>query len=192
MRLSLALIFLMLVACSSAPPSRSYYLLREQHPSTEPNPSGGLTGIDRVMVPSYLTRAEIVVQTGPFQIHPARYHQWGEPLGDGIRQYLRSALSQRLGYELAADPMLRGSWSYAINLTVHTFHGALTGGVQFDGTYVIERISDGKVMAGRAVVDSEPLTEDGYDALVEAHARLLDRLAAQIAASLESLPTGDG
>lgn len=189
MRHILALIVLVLVGCSSAPPERSYYLLRESHPTVEPDPSGTLIGIDRVMIPTYLTRAEVVVQTGAYAIHPARFHQWGEPLDDGIRQYLRAELSRRLGYEIVADPMLRASWDYQVNITVHTFHGALTGGVQFDGAFVIVRAADGEVVAGRAVVDTEPLDADGYDALVAAHARLLDRLAGEISEALEKLPS---
>jgi uncharacterized lipoprotein YmbA len=189
MRAICLLFVLLLIGCSSAPPKRSVYLLRVPDLTAETASTQGIVGVGRVSVAPYLDRAELVVQTGPHEIRPARYHHWGEPLDDGIRHYVRGALTQRLDREIASDVLIRGAWSYQIDLTIETFHGTLSGEVELVAGVVIIRVAGNEVVGTRRVVLSQRQRGDGYPALVDAHAALLDQLADAIADLLGTVAT---
>ena len=192
MRAACLLSVLLLIGCSSAPPERSHYLLRDPDVAAAPaptavaGPKGGIVGIGRVSIAPYLDRAELVVQTGSYEIRPARYHHWGEPLEDGIRHYLRSALTKRLGREVASDVLVRDTWAYRIDLTIETFHGTLSGDVELVAGIVIMRVAGNALLETRRVVLTDRQHSDGYAGLVDAHAALLDKLADEIADIFEA------
>lgn len=187
MRRWLILSLILLIGCSSAPPERSVYLLRDQGVAGSAPEEGMMVGIGRVSIPTYLDGTELIVQVGPNEFQPARYHQWGEPLDDGIRQYLRAALVRRLGYEVGSDMLFRSAWDYRVDVTFDVFHGGLTGGVQVNAGFVIFRVEDNAAVVVQRIVADEPLRGDGYAAMVKAHTALLDRLADEIAAALGTI-----
>lgn len=146
-----------------------------------------IVGLDSVQIASYLKRSELVLQVLPQELRPARYHRWAEPLDQNLRRYLRDRLSAELQMDVDANNHLRDRWDVRINVSIEEFHGTLAGQALLKASWDVERLSGvASVRRGRAQL-AEPQARDGYSALVDAQARLLDALAQRIAADLETV-----
>ena len=188
----LLVLLLLTAGCASAPPETARYLLR---PATLP--ASGVTadvakiGIGSVRVASYLDQPGIVIETASLEVHPAHYHLWAEPLDEGVRRYLRAALSTDLGFEVGDDSSGRRDWSHEVRVTIDEFHGTLSGEARLVAAWqILPQPSVAPLHAAR-FVDREPLDRDGYPGLVEAERRLLDRLSQSIADAIRALPAPD-
>jgi uncharacterized lipoprotein YmbA len=188
MKILAILPFVLILGCSSAPPERHVYLLRGEISGSGTSPAPAeLIGIGRVTIASYLDREAVVVQTGDREIRPARYHLWGESLSSGVRHYLRSALVDRLGQEVASDVIYREAWDYRVDVSIETLHGSLNDGAWINAGFVVHQVSGAKTAVAGRVIEHERLTRDGYPGLIDAHTRLLDQLAAAIETALGEL-----
>jgi uncharacterized lipoprotein YmbA len=184
--------FVLMLGCSSTPPERHFYLLRGEATDSGVSPAPAkLVGIGRVTIAAYLDRAGVVVQTGSREIRPARFHEWGEPLDNGVRHYLRSELVDRLGYEVASDVLYRDAWDYRVDISIETLHGSLSDGAWINAGFVVSEVSGNQATVAGRVIEHERLTRDGYPGLIDAHTRLLDQLAAAIETALGEL-RGEG
>ena len=192
MRILAIVPFVLMLGCSSSPPERHLYLLRgDTTDSGTSSAPGVLVGIGRVTIPAYLDRAAVVVQTGAREIRPARYHEWGEPLDNGVSHYLRSELVDRLGYEVGSDVILRDAWDYRIDVSIETLHGSLNAGAWINAGFVVSDVSGTKPTVEGRIIKHERLTRGGYPGLIDAHTRLLDQLAAAIESALVELRDDD-
>lgn len=188
MRILAIVPFVVMLGCSSTPPDRHLYLLRGETTGISTNSAPAeRVGIGRVTIAAYLDRAAVVVQTGAREIRPARYHEWGEPLDNGVRHYLRARLVDRLGYEVASDVIFRDAWDYRIDVSIETLHGSLNGGAWINAGFVVSEVAGENASVEGRVIEHERLTRDGYPGLIDAHARLLDQLAAAIESALIEL-----
>ena len=184
--------FVLMLGCSSSPPERHFYLLRGGTTGSGVSSAPAeMVGIGRVTIAAYLDRSAVVVQTGSREIRPASYHEWGEPLDNGVRHYLRSELVDRLGYEVASDVIYRDAWAYRIDISIETLHGSLSDGAWINVGFVVSEVSGNKATVAGRVIEHERLTRDGYSGLIDAHTRLLDQLAAAIETALGEL-RGEG
>ena len=74
-RITLVLVLFTLAGCASAPPERSYYLLRaEVSNDLAAAPPDSAAGLGLVQVAAYLDRAGVVVEVGENQVREARFH----------------------------------------------------------------------------------------------------------------------
>ena len=186
MRTTPILCFLLPLACASAPPPTTHYLLRAELPAVSSQIEAPATiGLARVTVAPYLRRPGLVVESGDHQVRPARYHVWAEPLDAGLRRYLRSEISNGLGYAIRSDPSQRGAWDFSVDVAIDQFHGTLDGEAKLAAGWRIAR-ADGSEVAAFVFSTSESLATGGYQGLVDAEIVLARKLAAQIAASLET------
>jgi uncharacterized lipoprotein YmbA len=192
MRILAIVPIVLMLGCSSSPPDRHFYLLRGEATDSGVSPAPAkLVGIGRVTIAAYLDRAGVVVQTGSREIRPARFHEWGEPLDNGVRHYLRSELVDRLGYEVASDVLYRDAWDYRVDISIETLHGSLSDGAWINAGFVVSEVSGNQATVAGRVIEHERLTRDGYPGLIDAHTRLLDQLAAAIETALGDL-RGEG
>jgi uncharacterized lipoprotein YmbA len=189
MRIAALASTLLLVACAGdPPPTHTHYLLRaeprEQTARALAPASIGLRGVE---VAPYLRQSGLVLATGGHQVRPARYHQWAEPLEEGLRRFLRAEISNALGREVSADPAQRSRWKHAVEVKVDQLHGTLSGEAWLIASWHITRGSGAEEAAEYRMARSEPLAQDGYAGLVEAEIRLVRQLALAIADSLRDL-----
>jgi uncharacterized lipoprotein YmbA len=176
---------LLLLACASDPPARTHYLLRADLPDeTSQVEAPVVIGVGRVTIAPYLGRPGLVIESDDHQVRPARYHVWAEPLDEGLRRYLRTEISNRLGYAIRADASRRADWDYAVDVVIDQLHGTLSGEALLAAGWRISR-ADGREIAAYVLSKSEPLAMDGYQGLVNAEIVLLQKLAARIAESLQ-------
>jgi len=191
MRTTACVCALLLLACASDPPARTQYLLRARLPDeTSQIEAPVVIGLGRVTVAPYLKRPGLVVESKDHQVRPARYHVWAEPLEAGLRRYLRTEISNVLGYAIRSDAGNRAAWGYAVDVAVDQLHGTLSGQAQLVAGWRISR-ADGSEVAAYVLSTSEPLAVGGYPGLVDAEIALAQKLAAQIAESLQKAIAGE-
>jgi hypothetical protein len=172
-------------ASSPSPEQHLYFLSADTQPGVINQEM--TIGIGVVDVAPYLQRGEIMLQVGPQELRPARYHQWAEPLQAGVRRYLRDQLSADLAIAVDTNRQFRNNWQMRVDITVDKFHGDLDGQVLLDAHYVIQGIADPTQLKRGRVRISGSQSGSGYAALVDAQEALLDRLARRIATDVKSL-----
>ena len=185
MRKAAFLFVAILVACagSSAPPTQ--YLLRAEPAERSSRVEAPVrVGLGRVDVAPYLDQSGIVVETEAGQVQAAREHQWAEPLGAGLRSYLRVEMSTALGHDVSANPADLAHWDYTVDVYVDRLHGTMAGKAVLDASYRITPRPRGGDVAAYRFSRSAPLPREGYPGLVDAQADLVRQLAQAIAASL--------
>jgi uncharacterized lipoprotein YmbA len=189
MRITALVSTLFLIACAGdPPPPQTHYLLRAEAPAATARVEAPVSiGLRRVEVAAYLRQSGLVIATGDHQVRPARYHQWAEPLDEGLRRYLRAEISKALGYDISADAVQRRQWDYAVEVRVDQLHGTRSGEALLSASWRITRGEGGDEVAEYRFARSAPLAEEGYAALVEAEMGLVGQLAVAIADSLREL-----
>lgn len=174
---------LLLGGCASKPESTRYYLLTDPTVSHSLAASGrplSQLALGAVTLPVYLQSRNIAVVIGSTEIRGARGHRWAEPLGDGLRRYLQETLAA--GYQ--------GEASYLLDLTVHHLHGAESGTVLLDANWRVRARGSADAVGAGQFTEQVQQSGPGYDALVEAHRQVLDRLANEIVGQVATAVTG--
>ena len=187
MRVTVSICAALLLACASNPPTRTQYLLRADLPGETGLVDAPVAiGLARVTVAPYLRGPGLVLESDDHQVRPARYHVWAEPLDQGLRRYLRTEISNVLGFAIRADASNRGAWDFAVDVVVDQFHGTLSGHARLVAGWRISR-ADGSEVAAYTFSSAEALVVGSYQGLVNAEIALAQKLAARIAESLQKV-----
>jgi len=178
-----------LFACSTSPIPRSLYLMRgDEPPGSRAVSSPATIGIRRVSAAPYLQNPGLVVETSPGTVHSARYHEWAEPLDQGVRRFLRSELSVLLDTDVDSNPSLSPQWTHAIDLGIDQFHATASGDAILVAAWRIADPSGAREVARFRFVERAPLQSDAYDELARVELSLLSSLAEAIANSIRAIP----
>ena len=181
--------FALLAACSTTSPEPTFYLMRGEASGT----SGGLNGPIRVglgrliVAPYLLSSPGIVVETAPGEVRPANQHRWAEPLDAGLRWFLRAEIARAFGDEIGGGLVDFNDWDYTIDVYVARLHGTMSGTALLEGAYVIRPTSESEKLREYRFSKSQPLSDEGYAALVAAEQSLASDLGASIAEALREL-----
>lgn len=141
---------LLVSACVSGPTGRpSEYRLPVLNQTSEHYCSGGSR---QVMVSELMRSDGILLQRSATQIHAARHHRWQGSVAQQLQQSAQRLLSQ---------PHCEGT----LVIRVMDFYGDDDGNAVVSGEWQYRR---GDTMLADSFSHRQPLTQDGYDALVEA------------------------
>ena len=164
---------LLLGACQTSPaPETRYYLLQSgAAPSTA---QGAEVRIVRLRLPAYLKQSNLMLSISEYEIRPAMYHQWSEPLEDGVRRVLEAELASRLG---SGEPDGRAR---ELVVEIDIFHASQAGSLLLKGRWSVSGFPE------QAFAIEARLDADGYPAAVAAHARALGLLAGEMAQALST------
>ena len=173
-------VLLLVTACGSQPLEQREYLLRPAA-HVVPSSSGDVVRLAGVRIAPYLDRKGIVLQTGTMEIHTGRQHRWAEPLDEAIARYLQVAIGSHAGVTVEMTPLTTPGDYPEIEVRIHQLHGSATGDVRLSAEWTLSSAGTHGIHAFDGSVRQE---EDGYPALVQAHAALLDEFARAIAGSL--------
>lgn len=181
---------LLLSACGAGAPSRSQYLLRADVPALAVHSDVlARIGLGRITVAPYLDQFGLVIETEDREVHAARNHQWAEPLADGLRLYLRDAITSALGEEVAANDYVPTSFDYVVDVTVEQLHGTRDGKAVLVASFRITGQSKaGSAVSEQRFAETKSLDREGYAGLVDAEVALLQHLAEAIAEKLPKAP----
>lgn len=175
----LAMLLLLTACAGSGPPETVRYLLRAKStPAQRLAVDAPRVGIGQVIVAPYLDQLGIVLETAPGEVRAARHHLWAEPFDQGLRHYLRQALSDELNLDVSIDPTQQTTWDYRLDVRVDELHGGTeTGDVRIVVEYTWTPAAPDSAIERSIFADVEPLSSNGYGAMVAAHKALLTRLA---------------
>ena len=165
--LAVILLLTTLAGCSNAVPELHQYLLRADNAA--------------LVIASYIDGPGLILETGNGQVNSARDHQWAEPLRESLRIFLARQIAVAAAQPVAAQPFKHSDWEQRIDIRIDQLHG------KSDGSAVLVaywQVSTKQGLVDHEFMDSEPLSADGYAALVKAEKVLLERLCGVIAAGL--------
>jgi uncharacterized lipoprotein YmbA len=140
--------------------------------------------LESVSVAPYLAKRGLVLEIAANQVQSARQHLWAEPLEESLRLYLRTQISNQLGYEISAYVTLGSTSDYAVGVSIEELHGTLSGAARLVASWRITRGGDAAEFDTFRFASTRPLAQDGYSALANAEVALIGELAAAIANSL--------
>jgi uncharacterized lipoprotein YmbA len=182
MRIATLLIALMLAACSGQPVQTQYYLLRTDaaQSSRDLKPSQDFA-MGEVIIAAYIDQPGLVLETRRGEIRPAVYHQWAEPMYQGVRNLLIIEISQALGEDVL--PARARTGETIVDIRVDQLHGTEDGDALLVAYWWLRR--DGKVMDSFQFAERQSLSRDGYGALADAQQSLMVRLSRRIAETMD-------
>lgn len=165
-------------------PDTQYYLLRADQAPASALPLSRVQ-LNKVVIAPYLDQAGLVLEQQPGTIAIARYHQWSEPLSFSLHNFLSQALSAHYGKEVLPPTRSAGTGIQKLEITIDQLHGTVQGDVKLVASWILQS-GDGKQasVTHHKFSRSQPLTADGYPALVQAEKQLLNELAQAIAETL--------
>lgn len=184
-------VFTVLGGCFGTSPSSRFYTLtqRESRGSSADRVLDVVVKIGPVNIPSYIDRRQIVTRNGRNMIEIAEFERWGGSLDDEIIQLLVKDLSERLATKrvtvvpwrsiaLADAPTV-----YRIPFSIDRFDGELGGTVVLKASWglVLKEGKQEKVLAARESTINEAVVGKGYDALVAAMGKAVERLGKDMA-----------
>ena len=181
--LALTGLALCLAGCGGA--QDQYFRLSVWSPA--PTGSAGMAvGVGPVTLPAYLDRGELVFMSGANEVQiPAKVH-WAGTLQDNITRTLAADLGRGIGssnvlpYPWGANVKLR----YQVTVDVRQFHAVSGGEAILEAAWRIQSPEDGQVLRRQNVRMHERIVGDGYEPVVMAESRLVERLAETISRSL--------
>ena len=173
----------LLAGCAGSPVVEDHdYLLRPQQMMVSSG-SRSVVHLKPVTVAPYLSQKGLVLQTGGSEINVAKHHRWAEPLDEAVERYLQVSVANQADVAVESAPLITEEDGRTVAVRINQLHGTETGQVRLVADWKVED-ADGE-SALYSIDETVRQAASGYPALVEAHADLLDQLAAAIAESLD-------
>ncbi len=139
-----------------------------------------------VSLAEYLNRPQIVTRTGRNRLHFAEFHQWGEPLQDGVSRVLAENLSILLGTDrveiIPSATNQNPDYRFIVDLV--RLDGRLGGKVDLIARWTILGNDGKRIIAWKRSVIREATVGSSYQALAAAESRALARLCRDMAAAV--------
>ena len=185
------------LGCAVSDPTRYYVLaLAPAAPVTTRTADAGpavTVGVGPVSIPGYLDRTQMVTRDGAGQVQISPYHQWAEPLDQGITRVLVEGLAARIPTDRVAAFPWGGSMQqvlqYQVLVTIMRFDGQPGGTVVLDTRWRLVSKGGQELVFKRSTV-TEATGGAGYEPLAAAMSRALGTLGQEIAAEIRAQPAG--
>lgn len=192
-RLSVVLIVIVIVGCTSASTALTYYVLHSvDAPQAKPTKAYTYLKLDGFVIPEYLKQRGLVYQTSETNIHISTSHLWAEPVDVGLKKSLKKAMSN-YGVYLVDDEQFHAGETIHVALNITDFISRFDGEVLLSGEFVILGRSSAPTATASAITPFDirvPLKHDGFSASIEAMRESITQLALQIAEDIKV--TGKG
>jgi hypothetical protein len=186
-------ILLFVLGCASSPPTRFYTLSSLQEggrgPKESPSDQGLTIVVGPIKFPTYLDRTEIVTRASSNKITISEFDLWAGLLEEDFNRVLAENLSILLSTEgVTVYPRLRpGLAKFQITMDVTRFDGPLGGDVSLIARWAILEGKERKLVSVRKSTIIEPSGAQGYEAMVAADSRALEKLSREIAETIKTL-----
>ena len=171
-----------LLSCGS---ERSYYVLSPA--GKAPLKQGVALGIGPINMADYLVeRPYLVFQSGPNKMEMSDLHEWSGDLSDNFGRVLGTNLGRRLGsgniHSYPWNP--KSTIRYQVSVDINQFHGNDEGDAVLEASWRVYALPGSTIVRSHTSTLISPLEKDGYESLVAAQSKLVDMLAAEIAAAI--------
>ena len=184
---------LFVLGCASSPPTRFYTLssLQEGGRGLRESTSdqGPVIGVGPIKFSEYLDRTEIVTRSSSNRITFSDFDVWAGSLVEDFSRALAENLSFLLPTEsVILYPRPKPSLvDYRITMDVIRFDGPLGGNVSLIARWAILEGKERKLVIVRRSTIVDPSGAQGYEAMVAAQSRALEKLSREIAEALKTL-----
>jgi uncharacterized lipoprotein YmbA len=183
-------------ACGETQPSHFYSLSPASQPETgvvsQDAASQISIGVGPVDLPKYLDRLPLVRFTTANKVDISEYDRWAEPLADNFARTVGENLSIMLPTRLVdVYPFMANSsnsFSRQIVIDVSQFRANPNNTVELRAFWRVIEPDRRRSIGSGTFAFSEPITGDGYEAIVSAMSRAVAALSRDIAAGLRDLP----
>jgi uncharacterized lipoprotein YmbA len=184
---------LFVLGCVSSPPTRFYTLSSLQEGGSKQGEStsdGPIIIVGPIKLSEYLDRTEIVTRSSSNKITVSDFDVWAGSLAEDFSRVLAENLSVLLPTEaVIVYPGPRPpSVDYQITADVIRFDGSVGGDVSLIARWAILQGKERKLVSVRKSTIIEPSGAKGYEAMVEADSRALEKLSREIAETIKTLP----
>jgi len=182
--------------CFGTSPSSRFYTLTPQ----ENRGLSSVQGVDVIIrigpvsIPSYLDRRQIVTRNGRNGLEIAEFERWGGNLDEEIIRLLVSNLSESIAVKgIAVVPwrstdLIDALTVYRIPLSIDRFDGVPGETVVLNANWavIMKKDNQEKVLIAKESTISEAVGGKGYDDLVAAMGKAVDRLAGEMGDAIAS------
>jgi uncharacterized lipoprotein YmbA len=184
---------MLLGACAGSPPVRFHTLQAADLPAaattTTTDAARFYLDVEPPRLPEQVDRPQFVIDTDAAEVGMLEQQRWSAPLSSEIRQALADDLSRQLGaldVYLTQHPDDRPV--YRVATTVRRFASAPGAYARIDATWAVVRIGGAALLTCRS--DLREVATGGFDGLVDAHRRVLHRMATGIAGVVRAAASG--
>ena len=176
------LLLLALAACGPANRPVVYHTLRAGAPGAPDRIEDLPLIVGPARFPDVLDRPQIVTGAGDGTVVLSETHRWASALEQDFLKVLAEDIGAQLGsHRVSAWGFVAPAASpFRLRLDVLRFQGQLGGNLDLKVHWILQAPT-GKVKAERVSVITEPVKGQGYEALVAAHGKAVEVLAAEIA-----------
>lgn len=173
----------LLAACSSTPPIRHYTLGGRDVPASAVSGGPSLV-VGPVNVPERIDRLQVVRVVDGSRLEMTDGHRWAGPLKGELAARVAATLGRERGWSrvVAAPQTSLANPDLSLPIDVQRFEAQGFERVSLVAVWSLRRA--GQELASGRFAASEPVSGGDYAALAEAHGRLADALARDIAARL--------
>lgn len=178
-----AIVALLLGGCGSSPTVRHYTLATGQAPVAAGAPSPTVV-VGPISLPEAVDRLQIVQRVAGARAEPAQGHRWAGSLKAELARRLATSIARERGLArvVAAPQNSVTRPDLTVPIDVLRFDADGFSSVTLEAVWAVRR--DGADLGSGRFSRSERVSAPTYEALVEAHGRLADALAADIAAAI--------
>jgi len=161
-----------------------YYILSPAGPA--PARQGIGIGVGPVITAPYLDRPYLIFQDSENTLEINEYHEWA---GDMHNEFAR-VLATNIGRKTNTGNLQTYPWAsdaeitYQVAVDVKRFHGTADGNAILEASWRIYKLPGSRLITSKSTTITEPLEKDGFQALVAAQSRLIDRLSTKITTSI--------
>ncbi len=183
---------LLVLGCASSPTPRFYTLSSLQGGGSErrgfASDQGPVITVGPIKFPAYLDRTEIVTRSSSNRITLSDFDLWAGSLAEDFSRALAENLSVLLSTEIVTVyPRLHPEFAkYQIGVDVIRFDGPLGGDISLIARWAIFEGKEKKLVSVRKSTIIEPSGEKGYEAMVAADSRALEKLSREIAETIKT------
>ncbi|MEM7024234.1 MAG: PqiC family protein [Pseudomonadota bacterium] len=192
----LALIMVVISACSQTPPTEFYTLSSIQRPPSEPRIPKTVVGVGPVVLPDYLDRPQIVTRASGNRVMLAEFNSWVEPINSMFTRVMVENLSLLLASDdVVTLPQRRPlRLNYQVEVDVIRFDADLDNRALLDARWKVFGLDGDRLIDEGHATIVEPASEDsgGYEGVVAAMSTALAQLSTDIAGVIERHRSGSG
>ena len=168
--------------CASAP--SKFYTLNSTSEGDGKTAANYAVAVGPVSIPAEVDRPQFAVKIAPNRVSIDEFNRWAEPLDGNIARVIAGDLAVLLGTpKVVAVPLANFDPAYRVTIDIQKFESLPGKSAQIEAVWVVRKSAGGIPVPGRTSV-TEPVTEDGFDALAAAHSRALGKVGIDIAAAI--------
>ena len=172
------------VGCATTPPPTFYQLEEPASTLLSGLERGIAIGVGPVIMPAYLDRPQIVTRAAAHRLELSEFNVWAEPLMESIPRVIIVNLSNMLQTTRVFLLPRRDTaipLSYRVTLAIARFDGRLGGDVQLVARWILYKGEGEDPLLTKVSIIAEPSGGSGYESLITAQNRALQKLSQEIA-----------